>query len=101
MLHVWMEKRYGTKPDSFLGAKLRGDTLKIKDDTDVGPMVAFVRDVLDGHNTRPMEKRERGRRREAEQIMAGWRLYGSLRRVLDQRATPETQNSLSSHSTPS
>jgi hypothetical protein len=83
-LRAWMKQRYGTKPDPILGAELRADELKIKDDTDVGPMVAFVRHLLDGHNLRLTEKRERERRAEAEKMRDSFRKVGETGRTLAQ-----------------
>jgi hypothetical protein len=90
-LRTWMEEHYGTKPDPILGAELRGDALRIEDDTDVGTILAIFRDLLDGQKARLADKAARDRRREAEQIMTGWRLYGPLRRVLDQYDDPITE----------
>jgi hypothetical protein len=83
-LCVWMEERYGTKPDTILGVWLRDDALRITDDTDVGTIVAFVRDLVDGHNVRLTEKIERGRSRDAEKMLDGRSKSGELGRALNQ-----------------
>jgi DNA-binding CsgD family transcriptional regulator len=51
-LWAWVEEHYGSKPDTILGAQLRGELPPITSDTDAGAIIVHTRARADGLRSR-------------------------------------------------